>query len=84
MFYTQLGNYSLVFGFIFSLIIFFFCFKNINDKSKKIETNILLAYGVYQIEASGKNLFDYIKGDEDSIMGLPIKEIMNYIKNYKK
>ena len=40
MFYTLLGNYSLVFGFIFSLIIFFFCFKSINNKSKKIETNI--------------------------------------------
>ena len=40
MFYTQLGNYSLVFGFVFSLIIFFFCFKGINNKSKKIETNI--------------------------------------------
>jgi septum formation protein len=58
--------------------------SEIKDYLKKIETNILLAYGVYQIEASGKNLFDYIKGDEDSIMGLPIKEIMNYIKNYKK
>ena len=40
MFYTLLGNYSLVFGFIFSLIIFFFCFKSINYKSEKIETNI--------------------------------------------
>ena len=58
--------------------------SEIKDYLKKIETNILLAYGVYQIEASGKNLFDYIKGDEDSIMGLQIKEIMNYIKNYKK
>ena len=58
--------------------------SEIKDYLKKIETNILLAYGVYQIEASGKNLFDYIKGDEDSIMGAQIKEIMNYIKNYKK
>jgi len=37
--------------------------SEIKDYLKKIETNILLAYGVYQIEASGKNLFDYIKGD---------------------
>ena len=50
----------------------------------KIETNILLAYGVYQIEADGLDLFDYIKGDRDSIMGLPIKDIINYIKEFKK
>ena len=50
----------------------------------KIRTDVLLAYGVYQIEASGRNLFEYIKGDEDSIMGLPIKEIMKYIESYKK
>ncbi len=48
----------------------------------KIET--LLMYGVYQVEADGLNLFEYIKGDQDSIMGLPIKQIMNYIKQYKK
>ena len=50
----------------------------------KIETKILLAYGVYQIEAGGLELFDYVKGDKDSIMGLPIKEIINYIKQLKK
>ena len=50
----------------------------------KIRTDVLLAYGVYQIEASGRNLFEYIKGDEDSIMGLPIKEIMKNIESYKK
>ena len=33
--------------------------------------------------AEGFKLFEYIKGDKNSIMGLPIKEIMNYIKNYK-
>ncbi len=49
----------------------------------RIDTDVLLAYGVYQIEASGKKLFEYIKGDEDSIMGLPIKEIMAYIQSYK-
>ena len=62
--------------------------KNLNDDSlskylDKIKTETLLAYGVYQIEADGFKLFEYIKGDKDSIMGLPIKEIMNYIKNYK-
>ena len=45
----------------------------------KIETKTLLAYGVYQIEADGLELFEYIKGDQDSIMGLPIKEIIKYI-----
>ena len=49
----------------------------------KIKTEILLAYGVYQIEADGKSLFASIKGDEDSIMGLPMKQIINYIKSYR-
>ena len=51
---------------------------------KKIETKTLLAYGVYQIEADGLELFEYVKGDKDSIMGLPIKEIVNYIKKLKE
>jgi septum formation protein len=50
----------------------------------KIKTETLLMYGVYQVEADGLNLFEYIKGDRDSIMGLPIKQIINYIKQYKK
>ena len=50
----------------------------------QIKTETLLMYGVYQVEADGLNLFKYIKGDKDSIMGLPIKQIMNYIKQYKK
>ncbi len=50
----------------------------------KINTETLLAYGVYQVEADGKDLFEYIKGDHNSIMGLPIKEIISYIKEYKK
>ena len=54
------------------------------DYLDKIETKTLLAYGVYQIEANGLDLFEYIKGDKDSIMGLPIKEIINYIKQLKK
>ena len=63
--------------------------KNLNDDElftylSKIETKILIAYGVYQIEANGLELFEYIKGDKDSIMGLPIKEIINYIKKLKK
>ena len=49
----------------------------------KIKTEILLAYGVYQIESGGLSLFEYIKGDKDSIMGLPIKQIKDYIDSYK-
>ena len=63
--------------------------KNFKDEElvkylEKIKTEILLAYGVYQVEADGLDLFEYIKGDHDSIMGLPIKQIMNYIKKYNK
>ena len=59
--------------------------KNLNESElskylKKIETKTLLAYGVYQIEASGLDLFEYIKGNQDSIMGLPVKQIIEYIK----
>ena len=50
----------------------------------KISTETLLAYGVYQIEANGLELFEYVKGDQDSIMGLPMKDILNYIKQIKK
>ena len=63
--------------------------KNLTDESlniylNKIKTETLLAYGVYQIEADGLELFEYIKGDKDSIMGLPIKEIINYTNQYLK
>ena len=54
----------------------------LSDYLAKIETKTLLAYGVYQIEADGLELFEYIKGDRDSIMGLPIKHIINYINQY--
>ena len=62
--------------------------KNLSDSLlinylDKIKTETLLAYGVYQIEAGGLELFEYVKGDRDSIMGLPIKEIINYINKYK-
>jgi len=50
------------------------------DYLKKIETEVLLAYGVYQIEAGGLELFDTIRGNRDSIMGLPIKQVIDYIK----
>ena len=49
----------------------------------KITDEKLYAYNVYQIEGEGKNLFSNIDGDEDTIMGLPIKNIKNYLSNYK-
>ena len=63
--------------------------KDLNDDEllsylNKIDTKTLLAYGVYQIEADGLELFEYVKGDKDSIMGLPIKDIIQYIKQLKK
>ena len=54
--------------------------KQLTDYLKKIKTEILLAYGVYQIEAGGLELFETVNGDRDSIMGLPIKQIIDYIK----
>ena len=62
--------------------------KNLTDDEllkylSKIETKTLLNYGVYQIEAGGLELFEYVKGDKNSIMGLPVKEISNYIKQLK-
>ena len=51
---------------------------------EKINTETLLSYGVYQVEADGLKLFEYIKGDHNSIMGLPIKDLANYINQYKK
>mgnify|MGYP001324827458 FL=1 len=48
--------------------------NNIKDKD-------LYAYGVYQIEAGGRSLFAKIEGDEDTIMGLPVKKIKEYLKN---
>ena len=63
--------------------------KNLSDKElfsylTKIETKTLLAYGVYQVEADGMELFEYVRGDKDSIMGLPVKQIIDYIKQFKK
>ena len=57
--------------------------EQLKDYLEKIDTKTLLAYGVYQIEAEGMNLFEYIKGDHNSIMGLPIKSIINYINQFK-
>jgi len=53
------------------------------DYLKKIPDESLFAYNVYQIEGEGRNLFVNIDGDEDTIMGLPINKIKNYVRDYK-
>ena len=62
--------------------------KNFNENElkvylSKIPDEILYAYNVYQIEGEGRNLFLEIKGDENTIMGLPIKKIKEYLSNYE-
>ena len=62
--------------------------KNFNEGDlkkylKKIPDETLYSYNVYQIEGEGKNLFLDISGDVDTIMGLPIKKIKEYLGNYK-
>jgi len=49
----------------------------------KIKDKELYAYGVYQIEADGRSLFSKIEGDEDTIMGLPVKQIKEYLGEIK-
>ena len=49
----------------------------------KISDDNLYSYNVYQIEGEGRKLFEKIDGDEDTIMGLPVKKIKGYLKNYK-
>ena len=49
----------------------------------KIKDKELYAYGVYQIEADGKSLFSKIEGDENTIMGLPVKQIKEYLNTLK-
>ena len=62
--------------------------KNMTDKYlenylSKISDEALYAYNVYQIEGEGKNLFSSIEGDKDTIMGLPIKKIKEYLNNFR-
>ena len=57
--------------------------KDLKDYLNKISDENLYAYNVYQIEGEGRNLFANISGDENTIMGLPIKKIKDYLKNYR-
>ena len=60
--------------------------KNFSDDElknylSKISDDTLYAYNVYQIEGEGRSLFESIEGDEDTIMGLPVKKIKEYISS---
>ena len=62
--------------------------KNFSDDElelylSKISDEALYAYNVYQIEGEGRNLFSKIDGDVNTIMGLPVKQIKEYLNNYK-
>ena len=62
--------------------------KDMNDQQLKeylfkIKDEALYAYNVYQIEGEGRSLFSKIDGDEDTIMGLPVKKIKDYLRNLK-
>ena len=62
--------------------------KNFNEQDlkeylSKITDESLYSYNVYQIEGEGRNLFLKIEGDKETIMGLPIKKIKEYLNNYK-
>ena len=62
--------------------------KNLSDEElkaylDKISDEALYAYNVYQIEGEGRNLFESINGDENTVMGLPIEKIKEYVGSYK-
>tara|TARA_B100000035_G_C20997764_1_gene553330 strand:+ start:39 stop:623 length:585 start_codon:yes stop_codon:yes gene_type:complete len=57
--------------------------NDLKNYLSKISDEALYAYNVYQIEGEGRNLFSNIEGDENTIMGLPIQKIKEYLKNYK-
>ena len=57
--------------------------NEIKSYLEKIKDKELFAYGVYQIEADGRSLFSKIEGDEESVMGLPVKQIKEYLNTLK-
>ena len=57
--------------------------KELKEYLDKISDENLYAYNVYQIEAEGRNLFSKIRGDENTIMGLPILKIKEYLETIK-
>jgi septum formation protein len=59
-----------------------FSITELEEYLSKISDEALYAYNVYQIEGLGKSLFSEINGDSDTIMGLPVKKIKEYLKNF--
>ena len=59
-----------------------FSITELEEYLSKISDEALYAYNVYQIEGLGKSLFSKINGDSDTIMGLPVKKIKEYLKNF--
>ena len=57
--------------------------KELKEYLSKITDEALYAYNVYQIEGEGRSLFSKMQGDEDTIMGLPVKKIKDYLRNFK-
>ena len=57
-----------------------FSLKELENYLSKISDEALYAYNVYQIEGEGRNLFANIEGDKDTIMGLPVKKIKEYME----
>ena len=57
--------------------------EELRDYLSKISDDVLYAYNVYQIEGEGRSLFSKIEGDENTIMGLPVKKIKEYLKYCK-
>ncbi len=57
--------------------------EELKDYLSKISDEALYAYNVYQIEGEGKKLFSNIEGDENTIMGLPVEKIKEYLNNYR-
>ena len=57
--------------------------RDLKNYLSKISDKILYAYNVYQIEGEGKKLFSEIKGDKNTIMGLPIAKIKSYLQEHK-
>jgi len=57
--------------------------EELKDYLSKISDSTLYAYNVYQIEGEGRDLFSNIEGDEDTIMGLPVKKIKEYLSRIK-
>ena len=57
--------------------------QELKDYLSKISDDALYAYNVYQIEGEGRNLFSDIDGDENTIMGLPVKKIKEYLELQK-